>query len=149
MLLEDEIQQKNFKSPEQKLAVNLLFTTNWLSNHYEKFFKKSDLTVQQYNVLRILRGQFPKPCNLKCIKERMLDKMSDCSRILDKLVAKGYASRTECPDDRRSVNVVISDKGLNLLKELDFIDEATKDIFKNLPTAQIEILNNLLDKLRG
>ena len=149
MLLEDEIQQKNFKSPEQKLAVNLLYTTNWLSNHYEKFFKKSDLTVQQYNVLRILRGQFPIPCNLKCIKDRMLDKMSDCSRILDKLVTKGYASRTECPDDRRSVNVVISDKGLNLLKELDFIDEATKDIFKNLPTSQIEILNNLLDKLRG
>ncbi|MDO8999065.1 MAG: MarR family transcriptional regulator [Bacteroidota bacterium] len=149
MLLEDEIQQKSFKSPDQKLAVNLLYTTNWLSNHYDKFFKNSDLTTQQYNVLRILRGQLPNPCSLKSIKERMLDKMSDTSRILDKLVNKGYAIRTECPNDRRSVNVIISESGLNLLKELDFIDEATKDIFKNLSNAQIETLNTLLDKLRG
>jgi DNA-binding MarR family transcriptional regulator len=149
MLLEDEIQQRSFKSPQQKLAVNLLYTTNWLNSHYENFFKDSDLTIQQYNVLRILRGQHPKPCNLKCIKERMLDRMSDTSRIIDKLVNKGYAIRNECPDDRRSVNIVISDKGLVLLKELDFIDEATKDIFKNLPAHQIELLNNLLDNLRG
>lgn len=149
MLLEDEIQQKSFKSPQQKLAVNLLYTTNWLNNHYDKFFKDSDLTTQQYNVLRILRGQFPNTCSLKCIKERMLDKMSDSSRILDKLVTKGYAIRNECPDDRRSVNILISDKGLKLLQELDFIDEATKDIFKNLPTSQIELLNKLLDNLRG
>ena len=149
MLLEDEIQQRSFKSPQQKLAVNLLFTTNWLNSHYEKFFKDSDLTIQQFNVLRILRGQYPKPCSLKCIKERMHDKMSDCSRIMDKLVAKGYAIRNECPDDRRSVNIVISEKGLDLLKTLDFIDEATKDIFKNLPTKQVELLNTLLDNLRG
>jgi DNA-binding MarR family transcriptional regulator len=149
MLLEDEIQQKSFKSPHQKLAVNLLYTTNWLSSHYHKFFKDSDLTTQQFNVLRILRGQFPKPCSLKCIKERMLDKMSDCSRIMDKLVSKGYAVRNECPNDRRSVNIIISEKGLDLLKDLDFIDDATKDIFKNLPTHQIELLNNLLDNLRG
>jgi len=79
----------------------------------------------------------------------MLDKMSDTSRILDKLVNKGYAIRTECPNDRRSVNVLISHKGLVLLKELDFIDEATKDVFKNLSTKQIELLNKLLDSLRG
>lgn len=149
MLLEDEIQQSAFKSPQQKLAVNLLYTTNWLSNHYDKFFKGLDLTTQQYNVLRILRGQFPNPCSLKCIKERMLDKMSDTSRILDKLVTKGYAIRNECPNDRRSVNVVISEKGLAVLKELDFIDEATKDIFKSLTTPQIQLLNELLDNLRG
>ncbi|MBL7921513.1 MAG: MarR family transcriptional regulator [Bacteroidia bacterium] len=149
MLLEDEIQQSSFKSPQQKLAVNLLYTNNWLSNHYDNFFKGLDLTTQQYNVLRILRGQFPNPCSLKCIKERMLDKMSDTSRILDKLVTKGYAIRNECPNDRRSVNVVISEKGLEVLKGLDFIDEATKDIFKNLSTSQIEHLNILLDDLRG
>ena len=149
MLLEDEIQQSSFKSPQRKLAVNLLYTTNWLSNHYDNFFKGLDLTTQQYNVLRILRGQFPNPCSLKCIKERMLDKMSDTSRILDKLVTKGYAIRNECPNDRRSVNVVISEKGLEVLKGLDFIDEATKDIFKNLSTSQIEHLNILLDDLRG
>ena len=149
MLLEDEIQQKSFKSPQQKLAVNILYTNNWLSNHYDKFFKGLDLTTQQYNVLRILRGQYPKPCSLKCVKERMLDKMSDASRIIDKLVTKGYAHRNECPNDRRSVNLIIAESGLHLLKQLDFIDEATKDIFKNLSTTQIKLLNKLLDDLRG
>ena len=149
MQLEEEIQQKTFKSPQQKLAVNLLYTTHWLSRHYDDFFKGLDLTTQQYNVLRILRGQHPQPCTLKLIKERMLDPMSDASRIIDKLVTKNYVTRGQCPSDRRSVNLVISEKGLTLLKDLDFIDDATKDIFKHLPTQKIELLNGLLDTLRG
>lgn len=148
MKLEDEIHQKTFKSPYQKLAINILFTSNWLNSKYEHFFKGLDLTHQQYNVLRILRGQNPKPCSLKYIKERMLDKMSDTSRILDKLVAKGYAKREVCPDDRRSINASISEKGLALLKKLDFIDDITGDIFKNLSENKIEQLNKLLDDLR-
>lgn len=149
MKLEDEIQQKNFKTPQQKLAVNLLYTTNWLNGHYHQFFKDKDLTVQQYNVLRILRGQFPSTCALKTIKERMLDPMSDASRIVDKLVAKQCVIRNQCPNDRRSVNLIISQKGLDLLKELDVIDDATLDMFKTLDTGQVETLNELLDKLRG
>lgn len=148
MKLEDEIHQKTFKSPHQKLAINILFTSNWLNSKYEHFFKGLDLTHQQYNVLRILRGQNPKPCSLKYIKERMLDKMSDTSRILDKLVAKGYAKREVCPDDRRSINASISEKGLAILKKLDFIDDITGDIFKNLSENKIEQLNKLLDDLR-
>jgi DNA-binding MarR family transcriptional regulator len=148
MKLEDEIHQKTFKTPKQKLAINILFTSNWLNSKYEHIFKGLDLTHQQYNVLRILRGQNPKPCSLKYIKERMLDKMSDTSRILDKLVSKGYASREVCPDDRRSINASISEKGLALLKKLDFIDDITGDIFKNLPENKIEQLNELLDNLR-
>ncbi len=149
MKLEEEIKQKSFKSPQQKLAVNILYTNNWLSKHYDGFFKGLDLTTQQYNVLRILRGQFPQPCTLKLVKERMLDHMSDASRILDKLVAKGYALRGQCNNDRRSVNLLISDQGLKLLKQLDFIDDATKEIFKNLSTKKIEQLNDMLDELRG
>lgn len=149
MQLEKEIQQKSFKTPYQKLAVNLLYTTNWLSHHYDAFFKGKDLTTQQFNVLRILRGQHPSPCTLKLVKERMLDRMSDASRIIDKLVAKGLVIRNQCPGDRRSVNLLISDKGLALLKELDFIDDATKEIFKHLPRPKIEQLNELLDALRG
>lgn len=149
MQLEKEIQQKSFKTPYQKLAVNLLYTTNWLSHHYDAFFKGKDLTTQQFNVLRILRGQYPSPCTLKLVKERMLDRMSDASRIIDKLVAKGLVIRNQCPGDRRSVNLLISDKGLALLKELDFIDDATKEIFKHLPRPKIEQLNELLDALRG
>jgi DNA-binding MarR family transcriptional regulator len=149
MKLEEEIQQKSFKSPHQKLAVNLLYTTNWLNYHYSIFFKDKDLSVQQYNVLRILRGQHPNPCTLKLIKERMLDRMSDASRIVDKLVSKGYIIRHQCPSDRRSVNLIISEKGLELLGSLDHIDEDTKKIFKNLSPEQIEDLNTLLDRLRG
>lgn len=149
MLLEDEIQQKSFKSPEQKLAVNLLFSTNWLNDHYVTYFKGLDLTIQQFNVLRILRGQYPTHCTLKLIKERMLDKMSDCSRIVDKLVAKKYVERKQCPSDRRSVNLIISEDGLALLKQLDFIDEDSKTIFKNLTSKQVEQLNALLDLMRG
>lgn len=149
MRLEEEIQQKSFKTPYQKLAVNLLYTSNWLNSHYGSFFKDVDLTTQQFNVLRILRGQHPNPCSLKLVKERMLDRMSDASRIVDKLVAKGHIVRGECPSDRRSVNLLISETGLKLLSELDFIDDATKDIFKSLSIVQVEELNELLDKLRG
>lgn len=149
MKLEKEIQQKTFKTPEQKLAVNLLYTTNWLNSHYGAFFKDTELTIQQYNVLRILRGQAPNYCSLKLVKERMLDRMSDASRIVDKLVAKKLVVRHQCPNDRRSVNLLISEEGLNTLKKLDFIDEATQEMFKNLPTKKIEQLNELLDDLRG
>lgn len=149
MKLEDEIKQKSFKSPQQKLAINLLFTSNWLNYSYSGFFKEHDITTQQYNVLRILRGQYPSACALKVIKDRMLDRMSDASRIVDKLVLKGYVVRNQCPDDRRSVNLLISEKGLQLLQKLEFIDDATNEIFKNISTKQIETLNDLLDDLRG
>jgi DNA-binding MarR family transcriptional regulator len=132
--IEDEIQQKKFKDDYQKLVVNLLYTSNWMNAHFELLFKGSDITLQQYNVLRILRGQFPNPSSIKLIKERMLDRMSDASRIVDKLVAKKLVIRKQSDSDKRSVDVVISDTGLNLLQSLD---------------AEITELNNLLDKLRG
>ena len=148
MKLEEEIQQKKFKSDEQKLMINLLYTTNWLNSKYDSFFKNSDITIQQYNVLRILRGQHPNPCSIKLIKERMLDRMSDASRIVDKLNTKELLIRRECMNDRRSVDVVITDKGLKLLQSLDYIDETSKQIFKALSFEEIITLNNLLDKLR-
>jgi len=149
MKLEDAIKQKVFKSPQQKLAINLIYTSNWLNDHYQHFFKGTDLTIQQFNVLRILRGQHPKHCTLKLIKERMLDRSSDASRIVDKLVTKKLVIRTQCPGDRRSVNLIISDEGLALLKKMDALDESVKDIFKSLSVKKIEQLNDLLDDLRG
>jgi DNA-binding MarR family transcriptional regulator len=146
--LEDEIQQKKFKSIEQKLMLNLIYTTNWLTAKQDSLFKDSDVTVQQYNVLRILRGQYPNPCSIKLIKERMLDRMSDTSRIVDKLFTKKLLQRNECPNDRRSVNVIITDKGLELLKSLDYIDELAKQNTKSLTQDEINTLNDLLDKLR-
>ena len=149
MSLEGDIRQRSFKTPQQKLAVNLLYTSNWLNNHYAGFFKSTNLTPQQYNVLRILRGQYPNYCTLKTIKERMLDRMSDASRIVDKLVTKKYITRKECPDDRRSVNLLISEKGLKLLMDLDFIDEEMKAVFGKLTSDEVKTLNDLLDKVRG
>ncbi len=144
-----EIKQPKFRDAYQKVAVNLLFTSNWLNYNYSGFFKEHDITTQQYNVLRILRGQYPQTCSLKLIKDRMLDRMSDASRIVDKLVLKGYVERNQCPEDRRSVNLLISEKGLQLLQKLEFIDNATNEIFKNLNQKQMETLNGLLDDLRG
>lgn len=147
--LEEEIQQKNFKSPQQKLAINLIYTSNWLNNHYTTFFKGWDITIQQFNVLRILRGQYPNTCNLKLIKERMLDRMSDASRIVDKLVLKKLVERKACPSDRRSVNILISQSGMDLLEKFDSIDDSSKEIFSALPVEKIMELNDLLDALRG
>lgn len=149
MRLEDEIQQKKFKSEQHKLAINIFYTYNWLSYKNQQKFKNADITVQQFNVLRILRGQYPKTCNLKLIKERMLDRMSDASRIVDKLKAKGFLERHECPNDRRNVDLLITEKGLELLKAMDYIDDEFKIIFKNLNAGEIKQLNDLLDKARG
>jgi DNA-binding MarR family transcriptional regulator len=149
MKLEDEIQQKKFKSDFHKLALNIGYTHNWLSYINDLHFKNADITPQQYNVLRILRGQYPNTCNLKLVKERMLDRMSDASRIVEKLKTKGMVLRKECPDDRRNIDLIITDKGLALLKELDFIDDHAKKTFKHLTLAEVKQLNTLLDKLRG
>lgn len=148
MKLEDEIQQKKFKNETQKLAINLTYTHNWLNAHYSAMFRTSDITMQQFNVLRILRGQYPNPCSVKLIKERMLDRMSDASRIVDKLKAKGLVDRRECPVDRRSVDILITDKGLDLLKSMDNVDENFKSVFKTLTDEEMRTLNHLLDKLR-
>lgn len=149
MKLEQEIQQKKFKNPEQKLAINLIYSSNWLNGHHHSLFQNTDITIQQFNVLRILRGQYPKPCNIKLIKERMLDRMSDASRIVDKLYKKGLLSRQECPNDRRNVDILITQQGLELLKQLDQIDDKAADLFKTLTANEINQLNNLLDKMRG
>lgn len=128
--------------------LNLIYTTNWLTSKQDSLFKDSGITVQQYNVLRILRGQYPNPCSIKLIKERMLDRMSDTSRIVDKLYTKKLLARNECPNDRRSVNVIISNQGLELLKSLDYVDDLSKQNLKSLSDKEIDTLNYLLDKLR-
>jgi len=149
MSLEDDIQQRSFRNLQHKSTVNLLYTISWLNSQISPYFKDSGITSQQFNVLRILRGQNGKPCSLKLIKERMLDRMSDASRIVDKLVAKGFVTRTTSDEDRRSVALSISDKGLELLKKLDFVDDAGVEVFKNLNENELGTLNELLDQLRG
>ncbi|RYU95715.1 MarR family winged helix-turn-helix transcriptional regulator [Emticicia agri] len=150
MSIEKDIkQQKPFKSPYQKLVVNILFTNNWMNSDHMNILKPFDLTAQQYNVLRILRGQYPNPITVNGIIERMLDKMSNASRLVDKLLTKDLASRCDNKDDRRACDVRITQKGLDVLKEIDVLQENWETSFSNLTPEEAESLSNLLDKLRG
>lgn len=150
MKIEDAIKQGiPFSSAYQKLAVNLMYTGSWLNLIELKFFKQFDLTVQQYNILRILRGQKGKPMGILSITERMIDKTSNSSRLVEKLRQKGLVERFECPEDRRAVNVLITKKGLNLL---DVIDKKMPDLhqqFASITEEEANTLNTLLDKLRA
>ncbi|WP_345270186.1 MarR family winged helix-turn-helix transcriptional regulator [Nibrella viscosa] len=147
MSIEKDIKQTSFRSPFHRLVVNLMYTNNWVCDHQTRLLKPHGITLQQYNVLRILRGQYPNPVKVSDITERMLDKMSNASRLVDKLVAKKLVDRTECPSDRRAVDVVITQKGLNLLKQLD--TQQWEDRLKTLSEDEAVQLSQMLDKLRG
>ena len=149
MKIEDEIKQKSFKSEYQKLAVNLLFTHGWLVSFQKKLFENHEITNAQFNILRILRGQYPDPVSINILKERMLDKMSDTSRLVERLRMKGFVDRKICKEDRRKSDVKITDKGLELLKNLDYIDDSFQNIFNKINIKEAKDLNYLLDKLRG
>lgn len=149
MRIEDEIKQKSFKSEFQKLAVNLLFTHGWLISANKELLLSQDITSTQYNILRILRGQHPNPISINLLKERMLDKMSDTSRLVERLRIKGLVDRSVCKNDRRKSDVKITKSGLSLLKELDHIDEDLEKVFSKISKKEAVILNDLLDKLRG
>lgn len=148
MKIEDEIQQSAFKSEYHKAYINMIYTSNWLEQEQSNLFKPFGVTLPQYNVLRILRGQYPKPATVSLLIERMLDKTSNASRIVDKLEAKGLVTRKQCPNDRRTVDVLITDKGLALLKEMDDLDGGTKTGISNLTEQETIELNRLLDKIR-
>lgn len=148
MKIEEEIQQQKFKNEYQKLTLNIIYTANWLSAYIDSFFKDKEITLQQYNVLRILRGQYPNPSSIKLIRERLLDRNSDTSRMVDKLVAKELVVRKQCQIDKRGTDVIISEKGLQILSSLDFVDDSMVEKLKALPEEQAILLNKLLDELR-
>jgi DNA-binding MarR family transcriptional regulator len=149
MELEKEILSSKFESEHHKSMINLIYTYNWLTNLLKKRISKHQITLQQFNVLRILRGQYPNPATINMIKERMLDKMSDASRITDRLIQKGMVTRCTNQTDRRAVDILISEKGLQLLKKLDTDINATEVIKDNFTEADARHLNTLLDKFRG
>ena len=150
MSIEDDIKQTiPFRTPYHRVMVNLIYTSNWLMDSQMRVLKPFKLTLQQYNVLRILRGQHPSPIKVADITERMLDKMSNASRLVDKLVAKQFVQRTECPSDRRAVDVIITDKGLELLSEIDvYLTEWADLQRKKLTEEEAITLSHLLDLLR-
>ena len=149
MKIEEEIQSTNFEDNYHKAVINISYTYGWLNNVMRCQFEKHNLTNQQFNVLRILRGQYPKAATVNLIKERMIDKMSDASRIVDRLVQKGLVSRCTNNKDRRAVDIQISKVGLDILSKMD-AEFKTKEILKNnLSEEDAAKLSDLLDKLRG
>ncbi|MCF8257950.1 MAG: MarR family transcriptional regulator, partial [Flavobacteriales bacterium] len=148
MKLEDEIKQgKPFSNERQKAMVNIMFTNGWANDRFREFMRPYGLTQQQYNVLRILRGSEPDPLSTSCIRDRMIDRMSDASRIVDRLLKKDLVVRTQCPRDRRLVEIRISEPGLQLLHQIDVEQELMHESFGSLNDAELVQLNQLLDKL--
>jgi DNA-binding MarR family transcriptional regulator len=147
MSLEKDINQKLFRNEYQKGIINLIYTYNWMNEKMKNVFDNEGVTAQQYNILRILRGA-GKPISTLQIRERMLDKMSDTSRIVDRLVLKGLAKKTICNNDKRLVDVSISTKGKTLLEKIDLYEKDMDAILGNLSDADAKTLNKLLDKIR-
>ena len=148
MKLEDEIKQTKFKSEHQKLTINIMYTSNWLIAHHSKHLKQYGLTPEQFNLLRILRGQHPKPATVNLIIERMLNKMSNASRLVEKLRKKGLVERSTSEEDRRACDVMITKKGLSILSELDKDEKELNKIIHGISDSEAKKINALLDKMR-
>ena len=148
MGIEKDIQQAKFRNPRQKAGINLIYTMAWMREKTKAIFDSEDITPQQFNILRILRGSFPAPLSTLQIRERMLEKMSDTSRIVDRLIAKGLVKKVTCKNDRRLVDVIITDKCKKMLERLDARQDEIDGVLGNLSEKDANILSDLLDKLR-
>ena len=147
--ISEEIQQKEFKSEYNKLLVNVLFTNSWINGQQNRLFKTHGITTQQFNVLRILRGQYPNVASVNLLRDRMIDKMSNVSRIIDKLKSKDLVSRKLCKADRRQVDVKITTKGLDLLQILDAEIADWEKNLHNISEKDATIASDILDRWRG
>lgn len=150
MSIEQDIMQKNFRSSLQKAYLNIIYTSNWIMNRQLEIFKPFGISSQQYNVLRILKGQYPEPVKVNTISGRMLDQNSNTSRLIDKLLAKGYVDRIVCPEDRRAVNITITLSGIDLLEKINpeilKFEEENKQFITD---EEAQLISNLLDKIRN
>ena len=147
MSIDKDIKQRSFKSEYQKAIVNLIFTYNWTTEQLKQLLEEGGLTLQQFNILRILRGSAI-PISTLQIRERMLDKMSDTSRIVDRLVIKGLVKKIVCKTDKRLVDITITSKGLAILLKLDAHEDKMENIVKALSESEAKTFNKLLDKIR-
>ena len=150
MEIEKEIRQQNkFSSEYEKMIVNILFTGSWLDTLNNSRLKPYGITTQQYNILRILRGQHPNPATINMLIERMLDKNSNASRLVEKLRMKGLVTRSTNPKDKRAVSVLITETGLRVLEEIGTQHSAFEKQFHTITEKEAAQVNALLDKLRG
>lgn len=147
MSLENEI-KSNFKNEYHKAVLNIRYTNNFLAEYFESAVSSKGITSQQYNVLRILRGQKGTSISISSIKERLLDKNADVSRMISRLERKELVKRSKGTVDKRQNLVSITNKGLELVEETLFIDDKAEDVLGNLTKQEAQTLNELLDKIR-
>jgi len=147
MTLEEEIKSR-FQNEYHKLEVNIFYTQYHINRQLHELMKPFGITNQQYNILRILRGQYPNPANVNLLIERMLDKMSNASRLVEKLRLKGYVRKAVNPSDKRNADIWITDDGLQLLEDMAPAIDNHVDRMKVLSLEEAQHLNNLLDKVR-
>ena len=147
MSLEKDINQQKFRNEYQKATINIIFTFNWISEQTKGIFEQEGLTSQQFNILRILRGA-RQPLSTMQIRQRMLDKMSDTSRIVDRLIIKGLVKKMVCKTDKRLVDVSITDKGKKVLTKIDKYEEEVDAVINSISEAEAKTLNKILDKMR-
>ena len=148
MGIDTDIQQNRFLNEYQRASVNVLFTYGWMMEKIKEILKPAGITPQQFNILRILRGSHPRPLSTLQIRERMLDKMSDTSRIVDRMITKGLVNKATSRKDRRLVDIIISPKGLKLLRKLDGRQYELDGILKNISAREAATLSKILDKVR-
>jgi DNA-binding MarR family transcriptional regulator len=147
MSIEEDINQPKFRNEYQKASINIIYTFNWQTEQMKNLFERHELTSQQFNILRILRGA-GQPISTQQIRQRMLDKMSDTSRIVDRLIVKGLVKKIICKADKRLVDVSITDNGKKLLAKLDKHQDEMDALLSNLSDSEAKTLNKLLDKIR-
>jgi DNA-binding MarR family transcriptional regulator len=147
--LEEAIKQKRFESPQIKAMLNIMYTANWLMGEFRDVYKPFGITPQQYNVLRILRGKHPESINPSEIKEVMIDKNPDITRLCDRLLAMGLIGRSIDSDNRRKMNIVITDLGLHLLAQIQPLLTERQTQILHRSDINFELLSELLDELRG
>ncbi|MBO9620610.1 MAG: MarR family transcriptional regulator [Niabella sp.] len=147
MSIQEKLNQRTFKNSYQKLALNLIYTSGNLQSFLKTGFKRENLTIQQYNILRILRGCLPNPLSTLQIRERMMDKMSDTSRIVDRMVLKELVTKNINNIDNRLVDVAITNKGLEKLELLDNTEDHIAEFFSAVSPEEAELISAMLDKL--
>lgn len=150
MKIEDEIKQKTFLNEYHKANINLFFTQAWMQLKILQALKPFNISPQQFNILRILRGSHPKPASIRELTDRMLDKSSNASRLVDKLLAKGLVEKSTCKNDNRKMQVNITVEGLTLLgKASSEVEQCISEVFGVLSVEEASVLNTTLDKIRG
>lgn len=148
MTLEEQIKQKSFSSEAEKAIVNISFTHSYLAGLLNSALKEYNVSLQQFNVLRILKGQHPKPVSVNDITDRMIDKMSNASRLVEKLRLKGFIQRDKCSFDKRQVDVSITESGISLLSQLNIVVNELISHHNHVTPEEYQQLNKLLDKIR-